>query len=586
MGYTFANPLHRAAQAGDEAEVRRLMKKSAKVNSLDGIDYTSRMTPLQVSAKSGHIGIVVMLLEAGARINHKDSQRKTALIYACEQGHSEVVSLLLNAGGDINAVDREGLTPLHCASRHGKREVVEKLLKAGANVNALNDINMTPLADISFLGDVVAWNGDLSITLLLLKAGTNLTTGGGKYGTPLAARFGTTEEAQAILDAGADVNARGGYYETALQAVCDRPIQSSAHATVDLLLEKGADVNITGGACYSALFAAAGIGDMNNIARLLENGADIHHSDILEANGIPAKVTALGIAAARNQKDAAEALLHAGADPSCYTSYGYPALMVVSSSWTGLEIFSALIEAGADVNAEAVDGGTALHEAACTGSFSKVCRLLEAGAIVEKADTARSLLHAAIEGGNLNVFEILKARGAQIEPCLENTTTLMHTAATYDRVTIMRKLLKLQRDAINVADQTGKTPLHLAAQNGHVGVVNLLLNAGSNVHTKDRTGMTPLHFAAAEGNEKIVKILLQVGADPNAQDNRRRTSLKVAADSGHVLLTTVLRNSKTPRKLRRNLKTSVDIVFLVRYFYMTAILMLAISVVWNRLRKP
>ena len=326
MGYTFANPLHIAAQAGDEAEVRRLMKKGAKVDSLDGIDYTSRMTPLQVSAKAGHIGIVVMLLEAGARINHHDSERKTALMYASERGHSEVVSLLLNAGGDINATDREGLTPLHCASRYGQREVVEKLLKAGANVDALNEINMTPLADISFLGDVVVWNGDLSITLLLLKAGTNLTIGGGKYGTPLqlAARFGTTEEARAILDAGADVNARGGYYETALQAACDRPIHSSAHATVDLLLERGADVNITGGACHSALFAAAGIGDIEIIARLLKNGADIHHPDVIEVNGLPAKVTALGIAAAHNQKDAAEALLHGGADPELLYIVWFP----------------------------------------------------------------------------------------------------------------------------------------------------------------------------------------------------------------------------------------------------------------------
>lgn len=585
MGDNFENPLHRAVQAGDETAVQRLLKGWTKVNSLDAIEYTSHIAPLQVAAKAGHVSITALLLEAGARVDHKDSERKTALMYASEEGHSEVVSLLLSAGDDISAADREGMTPLHYATRYGQKDVVEILLKAGANVDALNKENRTALADISFFGDVLAWDGDLSITLLLLKAGTDLTTGGGKYMTPLqlAARFGTTEEVRTLLDAGADVNARGGYYETALQAACDRPIQSSAHATVDLLIERGADVNITGGACHFPLFAAAGIGDIEAISRLLSNGANIHYTDVVVVNGMSTKVTALGIAAQHNRKDAFEILLRCGSNPDCYTAYGHPAIMAVSEAWRGDEIFSSLIQAGVDVNAKSVDGDTALHEAACTGSLSKVHRLVSAGAIIEESDASK-LLHAAVEGGNLNVFEILKARGARVPPCLDNTITLMHTAALHGHVTITRKLLKLQRDAIKISDETGKTPLHLAAKNGNNKVVSVLLNTGSNIHAKDRTGMTPLHFAAEEGNEKTMKILLRGGADPNARDNRGRTALKVAADSGHVWLTTILRNSKTPRKLRRHLKTPQrDIVVFVRYFYLTMVLMLAIAVLWKRL---
>jgi ankyrin repeat protein len=266
MGSSYSNLLHRAVQECDEITVRRLLTVWT-VNYLDGIRYTSDISPLQVAAKVGHFCITAMLLERGTRVNHKDSEGKTPLIYASEEGHSTVVSLLLSAGADINAADKEELTPLHCATRSCQKEVVEILLKAGANVNALNTGGMTALADISFLGDVLAWDGDLSITLILLEAKTDLTTGGGNYMTPLqlAARFGTTDEVRAILDAGADVNARGGHYETALQAACDRPRQSPAHATVDLLLERGADVHITGGVCHTALFAAAGIGDIEGV---------------------------------------------------------------------------------------------------------------------------------------------------------------------------------------------------------------------------------------------------------------------------------------------------------------------------------
>jgi ankyrin len=585
MGDSFSNPLHRAVQECDETAVRHLLTRW-RVNSLDGIRFTSNISPLQVAAKAGHLPIVAMLLEMGARINHKDSEGKTALIYASEQGHSAVVSHLLSTGADINAADKEGLTPLHCATRYCQREVVEILLKADANVNALNTEGRTALADISFLGDVVAWDGDLSITLLLLQAGTDLTMGGGRYMTPLhlAARFGTTEEVRAILDAGADVNARGGHDEPALQAACDRPFQSSAHATVDLLLERGVNVHITGGACHTAFFAAAGIGDTDMIASLLEKGADVNYIQVLEFNGTSAIVTALGIAAQQNQKMVAGVLLRLGASPDCHTAYGHPAIMAVSHSWRGDEIFSALIEAGANVNLRSLTSLTALYEAASTGSYSKVRRLLEAGAIIQERESLE-ILHAAVEGGNLSVFELLKARTSPIKGCIENTTTLMHTAASYGQVAIIRKLLKLQ-NAIQARDETGKTPLHLAARMGHSKVVNILINAGSSVHAQDLTRMTPLHLAAEDGQEDVVKILLRWGADPNARDKKGRTPFKVAALGVHIGVSTLIQNSPVPRKLRPRPKSCRDIVLLVRYFYFTMIVVLEILVLRDRLQGP
>jgi ankyrin len=585
MGDSFSNPLHAAVQDGHESAVRRLLTRGI-VNSLDGRGYTSDISSLQLAAKIGHLGITAMLLEAGAHINHKDSERKTALIYASEEGHSKVVSRLLLAGADINSADREGLTPLHCATRYGKKEVVELLLKADANVDALNKEGRTALADISFLGDVAAWNGDLSITLLLLEAKTDLTMGGGKYMTPLqlAARFGTTNEVRAILDAGADVNARGGYYETPLQAVCDRPPLASAHATIDLLLERGADVHITGGACHTALFAAAGIGDIEAMSRLLVNGADVNYTNVMVVNGISANVTALGIAAQHNRKDAVEMLLHLGSNPDCYTVIGHPALISVSE-FGGDEIFLALMKAGANVNMKSIHGDTALQTAARTGSYSKVFLLLEAGAIIRDSDSSE-LLYAAVEGGNLNVFQVLKARVApSSKRGKENATTLMHTAALHGHVAMTRQLLKLRRDAIHIQDETGKNPLHLAAMMGHSRIVNILVNAGSNVHAQDRTRMTPLHLAAEDGDEEIVKILLRLGADPNARDRSGRTPSKVAVLKGHVHVSTLLLNLKTPRKLRQRRRDRGDIVAVVRYVYLAMMLVLIIFVLRNRWMK-
>ena len=45
----------------------------------------------------------------------------------------------------------------------------------------------------------------------------------------------------------------------------------------------------------------------------------------------------------------------------------------------------------------------------------------------------------------------------------------------------------------------GLSPLHLAAQGGHVNVMDALLAAGANVNALDARGYTPLHFAICFG---------------------------------------------------------------------------------------
>jgi hypothetical protein len=57
-------------------------------------------------------------------------------------------------------------------------------------------------------------------------------------------------------------------------------------------------------------------------------------------------------------------------------------------------------------------------------------------------------------------------------------------------------------------DASGQTPLHLAAQLGHISVVSLLLERGAELNARDKIGCTPFVLAAAHGNAAVVAALV------------------------------------------------------------------------------
>jgi hypothetical protein len=78
------------------------------------------------------------------------------------------------------------------------------------------------------------------------------------------------------------------------------------------------------------------------------------------------------------------------------------------------------------------------------------------------------------------------------------------------------------------------SPLILAAERGHVGVVRLLLERGADVNFRSDYGYTALYEAAERGHEEVVSILLGCGADPSSKDGTGSTPLMGACCEGHL----------------------------------------------------
>jgi hypothetical protein len=66
---------------------------------------------------------------------------------------------------------------------------------------------------------------------------------------------------------------------------------------------------------------------------------------------------------------------------------------------------------------------------------------------------------------------------------------------------------------VNAVDKDKWAALHLAAQNGHVDVVNVLIQSGADVNAVTKKKLTALHLAAREGHKRCALQLLCCGAE-------------------------------------------------------------------------
>ena len=117
---------------------------------------------------------------------------------------------------------------------------------------------------------------------------------------------------------------------------------------------------------------------------------------------------------------------------------------------------------------------------------------------------------------------------------------LIKAAKTGD-ITTALSLLGQGADA-NTKDKDGYTVLILAAMNGHVNVVQALLERGANVHAREnKYGVNALMLASYNGYADIVEKLIAAGADVNAKDSLYGdTSLMAACEKGHTEVVRIL----------------------------------------------
>jgi ankyrin repeat protein len=172
------------------------------------------------------------------------------------------------------------------------------------------------------------------------------------------------------------------------------------------------------------------------------------------------------------------------------------------------------------------------------GNEEELIRLLDADpALLERStNMGKTPLSVAAEHGQLGVMRLLVRGGANINaPVQDLGRTALHYAAEEGHGEMVAFLLEKGAQA-SIRDDDSVTPLMLACENGHVGVVRMLVThtGAQGLEVRDRDGKTALRCAAEGGHGEVVAFLLGKGAQASTRDDENVTPLMMACDNGHL----------------------------------------------------
>ncbi|KAH8373348.1 hypothetical protein KR009_001289 [Drosophila setifemur] len=230
-------------------------------------------------------------------------------------------------------------------------------------------------------------------------------------------------------------------------------------------------------------------------------------------------------AASRNDMPEVAALLQHGITPDAANEDGLTAMHQACID-NNVEMLQLLLEYGANVDAQDSDKWTPLHAAATCGHLDLVRILIRHGANLLAVNTDGNMPYDLCD--DENTLDFIEGEMAQRGVTQE---LIDETRSSTERI-MLRDLMELARTGgdLEEPDYQCATPLHIAAANGYVRVVEFLLEQHVNVDAMDKDLWTPVHAAACWGHLEVLEMLAQCGADLNVRNKDDETPSDICED--------------------------------------------------------
>nr|XP_014342061.1 PREDICTED: transient receptor potential cation channel subfamily A member 1 [Latimeria chalumnae] len=517
-----------------------IMKNSDCLSKLDKLNAT----PLHYAAGDGNLEIMQMIMDDAEYevLNVMDCNGNTPLHWATEKNQIESVKMLLDRGANPNILNSAVESPLHLAIKLSHNEMVEVLLSYhNTDVNLGGELENTPLI-------LACWIDNHGAVRILFDHGALLCKPNRFkiYAIHVAAFAGSKTSMELLLTKGEEL----GYTREKQINFIDKSLNSPLHLaihggnieTIKCCIDNGANLELQENNKSMALHLACSQGAIETVKLIL-----LSYSGKKDLVNIPDGImqTPLHRAAVFDHYEVVDYLLSKGANIDSVDCELRSALLLATScgAWKTVNL---LVSKGVNTKLKDKSGCNFLHLVALQPRGLKnlneeVLQVQHCSNCIKELlndvdnDGCTPLHYACKQGVSDSVNNMIGLKVCVLSKT-KNKRSALHFAAAYGRFHTCRNLLQNMSDTrlLNEGDEKGMTPLHMAAENGHAKVVQLLLKKGA-LTLCDFKEYTSLHYAALGGYTQTMQVLLDTHLKlMDETEEEGNTALHLAAREGHT----------------------------------------------------
>ena len=526
-------PLHLAILAKNEEVISKIVKfkpSSASSNDLASscvapnlnLKNSKQQTPLSLSLSLGLHSVAQLLIDEGANINSTNAEGLTLLHEAIINHDEQSALFLLNYGSDSNVKTPSNETPLQLAVKNKLELVVRELCSKGAEIDTLDE-DGTPLLWTA----LESLDEDVASVLVQYNCDTNCWGHGpgNCYQTLLHKALDENNEDIAcfLIRSGCDVDSprkpspsgegdeEAFDGQTPLHLACTWGLER----VVQALLEFGADVNAKDAEGKTPLQVAI-VNQNPNVIKLLLSHPDLD-LNTRDKFGATPFATAMSI---KNNK-AAKAILDR--EPTAAERHDGKGrnFLHVAIQKTDIESVLFLLSINVNIHSRIMDSNraTPLHLAVESGSEMIVRNLLLAGAnINDVTNDKRTALHFAAEKDHSVICSILLENRIDFNAVDIQLNNALHFACQKGNLATCKVLLSESQIDAEAVNLRGQNCLHLLSAYGkeasNASIFDLFISSMPEypINKMDADGNTPLLLAYINGNWNLCRALVQAGA--------------------------------------------------------------------------